>query len=336
MKKAIFLLVVFGMGLFLMDFPVKESEAASKIVIKAITAWPSNYPNNIYFKEFIKRVNEKSKGEIDIQFLGGPEIVSVADQLKAAATGVVDMILSVPSYYSGVVPEGNITDLAKHGFELKALRESGIIDLYTQAYLEKGKVMFLGYGHVGQAFYIMTKKPVSKLEDIRGLKLRSIGGLSDVFFGELGASVVKIASAETYEGLQRGIVDGALRNTMSLVELKEYEVMRYIMLPPVMTPCAAVFVGEGKWKMIPKNLQTLMKEEMIAVEAEAYKYYVDLDQALFKEAQGKYGVKVINLSEKDIISLYEIRAGNATKDWIYNKAPKFGPSIYEKLLPYIK
>ena len=83
--------------------------------------------------------------------------------------------------------------------------------------------MFLGYAQSGMAFYIMTKKPVLKLEDIRGLKLRSIGGLSDVFFGELGVSVVKVASAEVYEALQRGVVDGALRNTMSLMELKEYK-----------------------------------------------------------------------------------------------------------------
>jgi TRAP-type C4-dicarboxylate transport system substrate-binding protein len=181
MKKAILLLVIFGIGLFLMDFPIKKIEAAPKITIKGVTAWPVNHVNNQYYKEFIKRANEKSKGELEIQFLGGPEVVSVFDQLKAAATGVVDMIHSVPAYYAGIVPEGNITDLVKHGFELKALRESGIIDLYTQAYLEKGKVVFLGYPMSGMAFYIMTKKPVSKLEDVRGLKLRSIGGLSDVF-----------------------------------------------------------------------------------------------------------------------------------------------------------
>src|SRR4030042_430164 len=145
MKKAILLLVILGIGLFLMDFSEKKSEAAPKIVIKAVNAWPVNHVNTQYYKEFIKRVNEKSKGEIEIQLLGGPEVVSVFDQLKAASSGVVDMIHSVPAYYAGIVPEGNITDLVKHGFELKALRESGIIDLYTQAYLEKGKVMFLGY-----------------------------------------------------------------------------------------------------------------------------------------------------------------------------------------------
>ena len=336
MKRAIFLLGVLGFALIVIGLPFDKSEAAPSIVIKAVNAWPVDHINTRYYKEFINRVNEKAKGELEIQFLGGPEIVSVFDQLKAAGTGVVDMIHSVPAYYAGVVPEGNITDLAKHGFELNALRESGIIDLYTQAFLEKGKVMFLGYAQSGMAFRIVTKKPVSKLEDIRGLKLRSIGGLSDVFFGELGASVVKISSAETYEGLQKGVVDGVLRNTMSLVEFKEYEVLKYILNTAITTPCTGVFVGEGKWNTIPKHLQTMMKKEMIAVEAEANKYFGDLDKFQLKELQEKYGMKVVYLSDQDALKLNQVRAGAAIKDWIYKKAPVFGPPIYEKMVPYIK
>jgi TRAP-type C4-dicarboxylate transport system substrate-binding protein len=148
--------------------------------------------------------------------------------------------------------------------------------------------------------------------------------------------MVKIASAETYEGLQRGVVDGALRNTMSLVELKEYEVMKYVLLPPITTPCTAVFVGEGKWNTIPKNLQIMLKEVMIVVEAEANKFYDDLDKTLLKEVQEKHGIKVVYLSDQDALKLNEARAGAATKDWVYKRAPKYGPPIYEKLLPYMK
>jgi len=336
MKRAIFLLVVFGMGLFLMGFPVKETEAAPKIVLKAVSAWPVSHTNNDYYKIFMKQVMEKSNGEIEIQFLGGPEVVSVFDQLKAASTGLVDMINSVPTYYSGIVPEGTITDLIKAGNELKGWRESGVMDLYTQAYLEKGKVVFLGYIHAGQPLSIMTVKPVSKLADIRGMKLRSVGGLCDVFLGQLGASVVKIASAETYEGLQRGVVDGAIRNMGSLFEFKEYEVMKYIIMPSNLTPCGSVFVGEQKWKTIPPNLQKMMKETAIQAEADAYKYYTAMDRNLLKEVVEKHGMKVVNIPDEEIKAFHEARAGEAAKRWIFEKAPKYGPTIYEKLLPYIK
>ena len=338
MKKTNFLLVVFvGVGLLLMGgLPVKESGAAPKIVIKAITAWPVAHVGNDYYKEFIKQVNEKSKGEIEITLLGGPEVVASFDQLKALSMGTVDMIHSGQAYFAGLVPEGVIPELAKPKFEVKAFRESGLWDMYVQVYRERSKAVYLGNLWIGMPFYIMTRKPVSKLEDVKGLKLRGFGGLGDAFLGELGASVVKIASAETYEGLQRGIVDGAIRNTVSLKDLKEYEVMKYVLYPPFYTGCTGTWISEKKWNTIPKHLQTVIEEVAVALEEEARKYYDDMDKANLKEVQEKHGVKIVYLSDSDIAKIEEIRSGPALKDWIYKRAPQYGPSIYEKMLPYIK
>jgi TRAP-type C4-dicarboxylate transport system substrate-binding protein len=338
MKKTSFLLVVFiGVGLLLMGgLPVKESAAEAKIVIKAVTAWPVTHVGNDYYKKFIERVNDRAKGELEIKLIGGPEVVSVFDQLKAVSTGTVDMSHGSQDYYAGIVPEGSIPGLAKHKNQLKAFRESGIWETYVQAYLERGKVAFLGNLWIGMPFYIMTNKPVSKLDDVKGLKLRGVGGLGDVIFGELGVSAVKIASAETYEGLQRGVVDGALRNVVSLVEFKEYEVMKYIIYPSFYAAYGGVYMGEKKWDSIPKNLQTMIKEVMIETEVEANKYYEEMDKARLKEVQEKHGMKVIYLSDKDIAKLDEAHSSPAIKSWISNKAPKYGLPIYEKMLPYIK
>jgi TRAP-type C4-dicarboxylate transport system substrate-binding protein len=281
-------------------------------------------------------VNEKAKGELEIKLLGGPEVVAVFDQLKALSKGTVDMIHASQAYYAGMVPEGTIPELAKPKFEVKAFRESGIFDMYVQAYLEKSGALFLGNTHIGMPFYIMSRKPVSKLEDIKGLKMRGFGGLGDILLGELGVSVVRIASAETYEGLQRGIVDGALRNTISLKELKEFEVMKYILYPPVYAAYGGVWISEKKWNTIPKHLQTMMKEVMVVAEEEARKYFDDMDKANIKEVQEKHGMKVIYLLDSDIAKIGEIRSGAAIKDWISKRAPQYGPPIYEKMLPYLK
>ncbi len=336
MKKAIFLLVIFGMAWLVIGAPVKKSEAAPKIVINAVTAWLLPVANNDYFKEYIKRINEKAKGELEIKLLGGPEVISVFDQLKALSKGTVDMVHASQAYYAGIVPEGTIPELAKPKFEVKAFRESGIWDVYVKAYLEKAGALFLGNGHIGMPFYLMTRKSISKLEDVRGLKLRGFGGLGDVLLGELGVSVVRIASAETYEGLQRGIVDGALRNTISLKELKEYEVMKYILYPPIYAAYGGIWISEKKWNTIPKNLQTMMKEVMVVTEEEARKYFDDMDKANLKEMYEKHGMKVVNLSESDIARIGEVRTGAAIKDWIQKKAPQYGPQIYEKMIPYMK
>ena len=336
MKRTVFLLGILGFALIVIGLPFDKGEAAPPIVIKAVSAWPVSHPGNQYYKEYIKRVNEKAKGELEIQLLGGPEVVSAFDQLKALSTGVVDMIHGDASYYAGIVSEGTILGLAKPGSYVQAFRESGVIDDYKRAYLERGKAVFLGAMWIGMPFYIMTTKPVSKLDDLRGLKLRSMGGLSDVFLGELGTSVVKIASAETYEVLQRGIVDGALRNTVSLIEFKEYEVLKYIVFPGAYSPAGTAWIGEKKWNSIPKHLQTMLEATAIEVEAEAAKYFEETDAVRLKEVQEKHGMKIVYLGEKEIARLNGTRAGAAVKDWIYKKAPVYGPSIFEKMIPYIK
>lgn len=336
MKKVFLSLLCLGLVLSFLLLPVSQSEAADKIVIKAVTCWALNVANNDYFKIFIQRVNEKAKGKLEIQLLGGPEVVSPFDQLKAASEGVVDMVHGAQPYFAGSVPEGTITDLAKPKFEVKAFRESGLWDLYVQAYLEKLQVRFLGNAHIGMPFYVMTVKPVSKLDDLKGLKLRGAGGLGDVFLGELGISLVRIASPEVYEGLQRGVVDGAYRNTISLVQLKEYEIMKYIVYPPVFAAYGGLWISEKKWNTIPKDLQKVLADEMVLAEKESRDYFDDMDKKNLKEVQEKHGMKLAQLSDADIKRVGEIRSGAVIKKWIETKAPKYGPAIYEKMLPYIK
>jgi TRAP-type transport system periplasmic protein len=332
MKKAILLSVVFA----IVGFVFSVNEGRAKVLVNAVSCWPINHVGNDYYRELIKRINEKCKGEVEVKLLGGPEVVAVFDQLKAAGTGVVDMIHGDPNYWAGIVPEGGILTMAKHNSEVQIIRESGLLDPMTQAYRERGKVFFVGATWIGMPFYVMTNKPVSKLDDVKGLKLRGIGGIADVLLGELGASVVKIASAETYEGLQRGIVDGALRNTISLVEFKEYEVMKYIISPPVASPFGAVFIGDGKWNSIPKNLQAVIRETMIATESEANKYYNTMDKTRLKEVLEKHGMKFVQLGDKDTARLNDIRGGNTLRDWFQKRSPKFGAPLYEKAIPYIK
>lgn len=335
MKRTVCLLGILGLALMIICLPLDKGEAAP-VVVKAVSCWPITHVGNDYYKEFIKRVNEKCKGEVEIQLLGGPEVVSVFDQLKGAGTGVVDMIHGDPNYWSGVVAEGTIPQLAKNNYELKAFRESGIVPILNKAYPEKGKVTFLGVTWIGMPFYIMTKKPVSKLDDIKGLKLRSMGGMTDLFLGEFGASLVKISSAETYEGLQRGIVDGALRNTVSLVEFKEYEVMKGIISPASYGSYGAVFIGERKWNTIPENVRKKIDEVMIQTERDSFDFYHKLDGERLKEVQEKHGMTVLPLSASEIARVNETKAGAAIKDWIFKRAPEYGPAIYEKLLPFIK
>ena len=336
MKKAIFLLMIIGIGLSMIVHPVNESMAAQKVILKAVSCWPVDNIANDMYKEYIKLVNERAKGELEIKFIGGPEVISVYDQMKGLDTEVIDMFHGTPGYYTGIVPEGTIPELVTYKSELKAYRSSGMLDILSKAYLEKAHAVFLGTVIIGYPTYLMTKNPASKLADIKGLKFRSIGGLTDVVAGELGLALVRIPSPEVYEALNRGIADGMLRNPMTLIAFKEYEVIKYIFTPPVTNQAGVVWVGEKQWNRIPKHLQKIMMDTMIETEPKANQYYLDVDRRCLKEATEKHGLKIVELSDADRLKLSEVRTGVGVRNWIDKNAPQYGRLVYEKVLPYIK
>src|SRR5258705_11334371 len=82
-----------------------SSAQGQPIVLKGIVPYhPQNYLAQPLFI-LQKMLDEKSKGQIKIQFIGGEEVVKALEQFDAVRNGVADISLAVASYYTGTVPE---------------------------------------------------------------------------------------------------------------------------------------------------------------------------------------------------------------------------------------
>ena len=89
MKK---LIAVMVMVFFSLCFFLNQGMAETKkIQLKAFTNWPVTNNNVDGFNHFIQLVNERSKGELEIKLLGGPELISVKESLGALGRGMMDM-----------------------------------------------------------------------------------------------------------------------------------------------------------------------------------------------------------------------------------------------------
>src|SRR5690554_2103929 len=115
------------------------------LAVETVTAVHAFPPNLVYtqsFLDFVKKVNEKGEGVVQIQVRGGPEVIGLPQQPDAVRNGVVDMAYTAASFYGGAVPERDV--MVASNTDARYARENGGIDLLNKIHQDKMGVYYLG------------------------------------------------------------------------------------------------------------------------------------------------------------------------------------------------
>ena len=258
--------VAFFSILAVMVFLPAQGICGRKIVLKATSTWSKTYHQSASLLHFMQLVNKKGRGEIEIQWAGGPELIKAKDQLDALSRGVIDVVNGSPDYFIGLVPAGAIMEISVPPATLTFKNEyeifnSKLYPLLDKIYQKKANVKLLGYGGPFLPFYIWTaKKKISKLSDLKGVTIRTFGGATNVFVKALGASPVRISSGEVYLALKTGTVDGALRSALSLKDAHEWEVLKYGLNLVIIRGGNFHWINLNRWNSLPTHIQKLLLE----------------------------------------------------------------------------
>ena len=197
--------------------------ARSETVLKAITYAPlSKFEDSmVIFKKWVDKVNAAGKGNLRVELLGGPEVFPVSDQMNALSKGLVDVVMTF-SVHTPIVPEVDTTGLSD--ITPTEERSNGYLALLDKAH-EKMNVKVIGRTATHSGFYIFSKQPIRKLDDFKGVKIRSHSGY-DPLFKKVGAVPIGMAISEIYGALERGVVTAApypiFVYDMGLAEVAKY------------------------------------------------------------------------------------------------------------------
>jgi TRAP-type mannitol/chloroaromatic compound transport system substrate-binding protein len=186
--------------------------------------WQSTWPQKDIFHEFAldfaKKVNEMTGGDLKIEVLPAGAVVPAFGLLDAVSKGTLDGGHGVVVYHYG-----KQTALALWGsgpsFGMDANmmlawhKYGGGKELLDKLYKSIGAnvVSFL-YGPMPTQPLGWFKKPVTKADDLKGLKFRTVGLSIDVFTG-LGAAVNALPGGEIVPAMDRGLLDAAEFNNAS-------------------------------------------------------------------------------------------------------------------------
>jgi TRAP-type C4-dicarboxylate transport system substrate-binding protein len=253
-------LVLFCAGSLLL---ISQPAAAKKITIKAVSAWPKNAVEvaNDYLP-FIEAANarlaEKYPGELEIKYMGGPEVIPSKDQPEALRMGTIHMLFGTPAYYNGIAPAANAGKLSKlNSAEEKKVGADAIFD---QIHRDKLNAAYLGRLGSEVEFQLYTLKPVKTLSDLKGLRIRTSTMYLD-FLKALETAPVAIKPGDVYQALERGVVDGVMWPLYSVRPWGWQEVLKYVVGPSFYKVAHPILMNAKRWDATPAHLQ----EELTAV-----------------------------------------------------------------------
>ena len=206
---------------------------------------------------------DKSGGKMKIQNFYDAALGGDLPAIQQLRTGTLDISVTSPSYFTGMIPAAALWDLPFFFADEKEADAAldGKAGKYLAEKLPSSGVVLLSYYEVGFRHTTNSKHPIRKMEDLRGVKIRS--SQSPVVldtFKALGGFAVAMPFAEVYSALENKTIDGQ-ENSVGLVETSKFdEVQKYLSFTQHQYGPAMMIYSKPLFdKLSPQEQSTLME-----------------------------------------------------------------------------
>ena len=272
---------------------------AQTVTLRFQSTWPQKDIFHEYAADFANRVNEMSAGKLKIEVLPAGAVVKAFDLLDGVSKGTLDGGHGVVAYWYGKNSamalwgsgpafgmDPNMV-LAWHYY-------GGGKQLMDEIYknLNMDVVSFL-YGPMPTQPLGWFKKPITKPEDIKGLKFRTVG-LSIDIFQKMGAAVNALPGADIVPAMDRGLLDGAeFNNATSDRVLGFPDVSKVCMLQSFHQSGEQfeILFNKKKYDTLSPELKSIIQHAVEASSADMTWKAIERYSKDYQELQSKQGVK---------------------------------------------
>ncbi len=229
------------------------------------------HPHGAGAQKFAELVTQKSGGKIKVGVFGGGTLGGDAQVISSLQGGTIDMTMVSPGLLVGLAKEFGALDLPflfTDYKEVDAVLDGPVGQKLLERLPEKG-LIGLGYWDHGFRNLTNSRRPVAKLEDIQGLKIRVIQiPIFIEMFNALGANAVPMGFPELYTALETRTVDGQENPFASIEASKFYEVQKFASTTRhVYNPLVVIF-SRKTWDRLSNDERTIV--QAAAKEAGAY------------------------------------------------------------------
>jgi tripartite ATP-independent transporter DctP family solute receptor len=265
------------------------------------------HPQGQGAKKFADIVEQKSGGKIKVRLFPSGQLGGDLQTVSALQGGTIDLTVLNAGLLVGQVKEFGLFDLPflfASGKEADAVVD-GPFGRKLADLLPAKNLMSLGYWELGFRNLTNSRRPVTKLEEIQGLKVRVVQSpLYIDLFNTLGANAVPLPFPELYPALEQKTVDGQ-ENPVTLINTsKFYEVQKHLTLTRHTYNPQIVVFSKRVWDRLDADEKKLIEDA--AQEARTFQREFSREQETKAlEAVKAAGMQVVELSAAEVTRIRE-------------------------------
>lgn len=296
--------------------------------------FPPTHIQSKLAEAWCKEVEKRTNGRVKIEYYPGQTLTKARQCYDGVLSGMSDIGFSVLAYTRGRFPVMSAVDLPLGYTSGRVATQiaNAVYRKFKPKELMDTQVMYL-HAH-GPGILHTKDKPVRKLEDLKGMKMRG-HGTSALVLKALGATPVPKPMPELYQMLQKGVVEGALypyevNKGWRMAEVVKYATGSYA---AAYTTTFFVVMNKNKWNALPSDIQKIImdiNEEWINKHGAAWDTSdIDGVRALLEN-----GGQIIGLDKKEAARWKEAVAPIADK--YVADAKKKGISNAQEIVDFIR
>ena len=293
---------------------------AQETTLRVVSAFAENTTYVKNFMPFMEKLNAGGKGQLQLNFIGGPKAMPPFEVGNAVRTGVVDIGMTTGAFYTNIMPEADALKLTQ--LPGPELRRNGAVDLINKVWNEKANMQYLGRVIDFTPFHLYLTKKIDK-PDLTGLKLRITPVYRD-FFQALGATVVQTPPGEVYTALERGVVDGYGWPINGIFDFNWQEKTKFRVDPGFYSAEVSLVMNLDKWKALSQAQKDLLMRHVIAHEAANDSWKKVNDDDTRRQAQS--GIQTITFDAATAKQYYD-RAYDVAWTNLIKASPQYGPQM---------
>jgi TRAP-type transport system periplasmic protein len=265
------------------------------------------HPQGQGAKKFADIVEQKSGGKIKVRLFPSGQLGGDLQTVSALQGGTIDLTVLNAGLLVGQVKEFGLFDLPflfESGKEADAVVD-GPFGRKLADLLPAKNLMSLGYWELGFRNLTNSRRPVTKLEEIQGLKVRVVQSpLYIDLFNTLGANAVPLPFPELYTALEQKTVDGQ-ENPVTLINTsKFYEVQKHLTLTRHTYNPQIVIFSKRVWDRLDAEEKKLIEDA--AQEARTFQREFSREQETKAlEAVKAAGMQVVELPAAEVTRIRE-------------------------------
>jgi C4-dicarboxylate-binding protein DctP len=207
------------------------AQPAGKVIIKFSHNQQTITPPHKAAEMFKQMVEQRSKGHYEVQIYPAQQLGGLRDQVEGTSLGTIELTQQTPATVSLFVPKVMILDFPFLWTSEAAMWKvlDGPLGQELLQSLEAKGLKGVDFWSSGYKNFTTGRKPIRTPDDFKGLKIRVIPSpLLSAQYEAWGASPTPVDFKELYTALQQGLVDGQENPAGTIVDVKLYEVQKYM------------------------------------------------------------------------------------------------------------